>query len=133
MTQSRQAGKQASRQAGKQYTTVRRRYYGDNHILGAVPFTAAICMFLSLWLPPARRLVYLDTVLGLGDSGDQIFGLRTANLDPDTPSRELWVYNLPLWLWALCQLGVTLYVFCRFTTRVIFPRAKASCSQLPWL
>ena len=99
-------------QASKQCTTIRRRYYGDNHILGAVPFTLPYAMFLSLvaaagqggwfiWIPFWAWVIL----------GDQIFGLRTTNLDPDTPERELWVYNLPLWLWALCQLGVTLYVF----------------------
>ena len=82
------------------------------HIVGAFPFALPYAMFISLvaaagqggwfiWIPFWAWVIL----------GDQIFGLRTTNLDPATPERELWVYNLPLWLWALCQLGVTLYVF----------------------
>ena len=82
------------------------------HILGATPFALPYILLIFLviasheggWIIAIPFWVWVTM-------GDLAFGLRTTNLDPSTSERELWTYNLLLWLWVPCQLGVTVYVF----------------------
>ena len=82
------------------------------HILGATPFALPYILLIFLvvashaggWVIAIPFWVWVTM-------GDLTFGLRTTNLDPSTPERELWVYNLLLWLWVPCQLGVSVYTF----------------------
>ena len=82
------------------------------HVLGAIPFALPYVLLIFLvvasheggWVIAIPFWVWVT----LGDLG---FGLRTTNLDISTPERELWAYNLVLWLWVPCQLGVYIYVF----------------------
>ena len=81
------------------------------HVLGAFPFALPYLMIAFVvvasheggWVISIPFWVWLT-------AGDLAFGLRTTNLDPSTPERELWAYSLSLWLWVPCQLGVTVYV-----------------------
>ena len=41
--------------------------------------------------------------------GDLLFGMHTANLDPDTPEERLFVHHLLLWLWCPAQIGVVAF------------------------
>lgn len=43
--------------------------------------------------------------------GDLFFGLRTTNLDPDTPREGLILYYILTWLWVPAQIATVLYVF----------------------
>ena len=82
------------------------------HILGALPFALPYVMIVFVvvasheggWVISIPFWIWLTM-------GDFAFGLRTTNLDPSTPERELWAYSLSLWLWVPCQLGGTVYVF----------------------
>ncbi len=82
------------------------------HILGATPFALPYVLLIFLvvasheggWVIAIPFWVWVTM-------GDLTFGLRTTNLDPSTSERELWVYNLLLWLWVPCQLGVSVYTF----------------------
>ena len=82
------------------------------HILGATPFALPYVLLIFLvvasheggWVISIPFWVWVTM-------GDLTFGLRTTNLDTSTPERELWTYNLLLWLWVPCQLGVSIYVF----------------------
>lgn len=82
------------------------------HILGATPFALPYVLLIFLvvasheggWVISIPFWVWVTM-------GDLAFGLRTTNLDPSTSERELWTYNLLLWLWVPCQLGVSIYVF----------------------
>ena len=82
------------------------------HIVGAFPFVLPYVLLFFLviasheggWVIAIPFWVWVTM-------GDLTFGLRTTNLDIATPERELWAYNLLLWLWVPCQLGVYIYVF----------------------
>lgn len=82
------------------------------HILGATPFALPYVLLIFLvvasheggWVISIPFWVWVTM-------GDLAVGLRTTNLDPSTSERELWTYNLLLWLWVPCQLGVSIYVF----------------------
>ena len=87
------------------------------HIWDAIPFVVPYTLFISLvaasnqggwfiWIP-----FWIWVTLG-----DQIFRLRTTNLDPATPERELVAYNLLLWLWVPCHIAVFIYVFWQIHT-----------------
>ena len=82
------------------------------HILGAVPFALPYTLFVSLVAAgnEGAWVIFIPFWIWV-TMGDQTFGLRTTNLDPSTPERELWAYNLLLWSWAPCHLGVSIYVF----------------------
>ena len=42
--------------------------------------------------------------------GDLLFGLRTTNLDPNSPPAALRLHHLLLWLWCPAQIGVLVFV-----------------------
>ena len=87
------------------------------HILGAIPFTlqyllpvfVVIASHEGGWVIAIPFWVWVTM-------GDLVFGLRTTNLDPSTPERELWAYNVLLWLWGPCWIGVSIYVFWQIHT-----------------
>ena len=82
------------------------------NILGAIPFALPYTLFISLVAAAGQGGWFIFIPFWVWVTlGDLTFGLRTTNLDPSTPQRELWAYNLLLWLWAPCHLGVTVYVF----------------------
>ncbi len=82
------------------------------HILKALPFVLPYTIFISLVAAGHEGGWFIFVPFWIWVTmGDLIFGLRTTNLDPSTPERELWAYNLLLWLWAPCHLAVSIYVF----------------------
>lgn len=87
------------------------------HVLGAFPFAlqyllpvfVVVASHAGGWVIAIPFWVWVTM-------GDLSFGLRTTNLDPSTPERELWAYNLLLWLWGPCWIGVSIYVFWQIHT-----------------
>ena len=82
------------------------------HILKAVPFALPyiLLIFLVVASHEGGWVIFIPFWVWV-TMGDLAFGLRTTNLDSSTPERELWAYNLLLWLWVPCQIGVSIYVF----------------------
>ena len=87
------------------------------HVLGAFPF--ALQYLLPVFVVVASHeggwVIAIPFWVWV-TMGDLSFGLRTTNLDPSTPERELWAYNLLLWLWGPCWVGVSIYVFWQIHT-----------------
>ena len=82
------------------------------HLVGALPFVLPYLFSFSLLSAASQGGWFIFIPFWLWAAlGDQIFGLRITNLDLATPKRELWAYDLVLWLWVPCHLGATLYVF----------------------
>ena len=71
------------------------------HILKAVPFALPYILFIFLVVASHEGgwVIFIPFWVWV-TMGDLAFGLRTTNLDSSTPERELWAYNLLLWLWV---------------------------------
>lgn len=80
--------------------------------LQALPFAMPYTVLLILAVGSTLGGIYIFIpFFFLVALGDLFFGLRTANLDVDTPSSNLVIYSFLTWLWVPLQITTVLYVF----------------------